>query len=45
MKSIKISKVLLCIVENYLLTTGGYVYISRIIRGLYGKILNHKGVI
>ena len=39
------SKIPLCKVENYLLTKGGYVYILKTIRGLYGKVLNHKGVI
>ena len=32
-------------VENYLLITEVYVYNLKIIKGLYGKTLNHKRVI
>ena len=39
------SKIPLYKVENYLLTKGGYVYILKIIWGLYDKALNHKEVI
>ena len=44
MESAKISKVPLCKVKNFLLTTGDYVYILKIMSELYGKTLNHKGV-
>ena len=38
------SKIPLCKVENYLLTTWGYVYILKTSRGLYCKVLNYMGL-
>lgn len=39
------SKLPLCKVENYLLTKGDYVYILKIIRGLYVKHKNYTGLV